>query len=64
MLASNVPVIGKADPTRVAEKERKSEDANVSMEDKWANLLAESAAATGAEEITPSKGAKKRSKKA
>ncbi|KUJ11085.1 signal peptidase-like protein complex component [Mollisia scopiformis] len=44
MFASNVSVIGKADPTKVVEKKKVAnvEGANKSMDEKWASLLAES----------------------
>lgn len=68
MFASNVKVIGKADPTKIVEAKKKVtkiEDGK-SLDEKWASLLAESSgvslddlSATG----TPSKG-KKRGKKA
>jgi hypothetical protein len=45
MLASGVKLVGEADPTKVVEgkkKEKKAEEINMSMDDKWASLLAES----------------------
>jgi signal peptidase complex subunit 2 len=45
MLASGVKIVGEADPTKVVEgrkKEKKVEESNMTMDDKWASLLAES----------------------
>jgi len=45
VFASNVSLIGQADPTRVVKKEKKVEkpgEENKTMDDKWASLLAES----------------------
>jgi signal peptidase complex subunit 2 len=75
MFASAVDVIGKADPAKVVSKEKKKkveggEAENKSMEDKWASLLAESSGITlddldtSSSTATPSKGGKKRGKKA
>jgi hypothetical protein len=74
MFASAVEVIGKADPGKVVvkEKKKKVEEAEVgkTMEDKWASLLAESSGITlddldtSSSTATPSKGGKKRGKKA
>jgi signal peptidase complex subunit 2 len=73
MFASAVEVIGKADPGKVVVKEKKkTEEGEVgkSMEDKWASLLAESSGITlddldtSSSTATPSKGGKKRGKKA
>lgn len=63
MFASNVPVIGVADPERVVEEKMKLKvEDGKSAEDKWAALLAESQeGSTGAE--TGGK-ATKRNKKA
>jgi signal peptidase complex subunit 2 len=68
MLASNVPLIGQADPKRVVESKKKVvrvEDAGKSMDDKWASLLAESSGVSldDLSGTTPSKSGKKRSKK-
>ncbi|KAK0119950.1 hypothetical protein ONS95_011374 [Cadophora gregata] len=68
MIASAVDVVGKMDPGKVVKKEKKVasvEDADKSMDDKWASLLAESSSVSvGAEETTTPKSSKKRSKKA
>jgi len=74
MFASAVEVIGKADPAKVVSKEKKKKveegKAGKSMEDKWASLLAESGGITlddldtSSSTATPSKGGKKRGKKA
>jgi signal peptidase complex subunit 2 len=42
ILASGVKLVGEADPTKVVEgkKEKKAEESNMSMDDKWASLLA------------------------
>jgi hypothetical protein len=71
LLASSVPVIGKADPKNaVPKKEKVKEVDNRSMDEKWASLLAESSGAvegetngTSTSTATPGKG-KKRGKKA
>jgi hypothetical protein len=72
MLASSIPVIGKADPKNaVPKKEKVKEVDNRSMDEKWASLLAESSGAVEGETngtssgaaATPGKG-KKRGKKA
>lgn len=68
MLASNVPLVGKADPKSVVETKKKVvrvEDEGKSMEDKWASLLAESSGVSldDLSGTTPSKAGKKRSKK-
>jgi signal peptidase complex subunit 2 len=77
MLASNVGVIGAADPKRVAEEKEmgagaKADDTK-SMEEKWNSLLAESSGATvvdskveadAASSATPGKRGKRRAKKA
>ncbi len=72
MFASNVSLIGEADPAKVVEKKKKvvTIDDGKSMDEKWASLLRESEA--GEEEVvgsssvaaTPGKSAKKRGKKA
>lgn len=68
MFASNVPVIGVADPARVVEEKRKVtriEDGK-SNDEKWAALLAESSGDVVGDSSavpTPAKG-KKRAKKA
>ena len=68
MIASAVDVVGKMDPGKVVKKEKKVasvEDADKSMDDKWASLLAESSGVSlGAEETVTPKSSKKRSKKA
>jgi hypothetical protein len=67
MFASNVPVIGVADPDRVVEEKKKVKvDEGKSSEEKWAALLAESQVDDLAESSgTPSVAkAKKRAKKA
>jgi signal peptidase complex subunit 2 len=72
MFASNVEVIGKADPKNVVKKEKKVKapvDDGKTMDEKWASLLAESSgvspAPIGAESTaTPGKGTKRRGKKA
>lgn len=68
MLASNVPLIGKADPKSVVDTKKnvaRVEDEGKSMEDKWASLLAESSGVSldDLSGATPSKPGKKRSKK-
>jgi len=67
MIASAVDVVGKMDPGKVVKKEKKVasvEDADKSMDDKWASLLAESSGVSlGAEETATPKSSKKRSKK-
>ncbi|KAF8854475.1 SPC25-domain-containing protein [Acephala macrosclerotiorum] len=72
MLASNVPVVGAADPTKVVEPKKKVvkvEDENKTMDEKWASLLAESSGVslddlTGGKTVTGSVKGKKRGKKA
>ncbi|PVH87572.1 SPC25-domain-containing protein [Cadophora sp. DSE1049] len=68
MIASAVDVVGKMDPGKVVKKEKKAasvEDADKSMDDKWASLLAESSGVSlGAKETATPKSSKKRSKKA
>lgn len=72
MFASNVAVIGKADPKRIVTKEKKTKapvDDGKSMDEKWASLLAESSGVNTviveAESMaTPGKGAKRRGRKA
>ena len=71
MFASNVTVIGAADPGRVVEKKKKP--ANIedgkNMDEKWASLLAESSGVTlddlgsASSSATPAKGGKRRGKK-
>ena len=69
MFASNVTIIGLADPKRVVKKEKKAPvDDGKTMDEKWASLLAESSGAAEIEEAnttgTPAKSGKKRGKKA
>lgn len=71
MFASNVEVIGKADPKRVVKKDKKKIAAPVddgkSMDEKWASLLAESSGTSTVEAettATPGKGTKRRGRKA
>ncbi|EPE31596.1 hypothetical protein GLAREA_12352 [Glarea lozoyensis ATCC 20868] len=68
MLATNVELIGQADPKNVvvaAKKEKVDEvEDNRSMDDKWASLLAESSIEDAVTSGTPAKSAKKRGKKA
>ena len=69
IFASNVALIGEADPKRVVESKKKGRgvkgEESKSMDDKWASLLAESAGDAEAETTaTPSKGTKRRGKKA
>jgi hypothetical protein len=73
MFASNVEVIGKADPKRVVKKEKKKIAAPVddgkTMDEKWASLLAESSGvnpvtAEAESTATPAKGTKRRGRKA
>ena len=72
MFASNVEVIGKADPKRIVTKKEKIKapvDNGKSMDEKWASLLAESSgvntATVEAESMaTPGKGTKRRGRKA
>ncbi|KAH8591988.1 microsomal signal peptidase 25 kDa subunit-domain-containing protein [Bisporella sp. PMI_857] len=63
LLASNVALIGKADPARAVKKEvKKVEGPSKTMDEKWAALLAES---TGVEESeSPAPKGKRRGKKA
>ena len=68
MFASNVPVIGVADPDRVVEEKKKvaKVDDGKTIDEKWAALLAESSGDVLGDSSalpTPSKG-KKRAKKA
>jgi signal peptidase complex subunit 2 len=71
MLASGVKLVGEADPTKVVEgkkKEKKTGESNMSMDDKWASLLAESSGVdldgmAASPAATPG-GKKKRGKKA
>jgi signal peptidase complex subunit 2 len=71
MLASGVKLVGEADPTKVLEgkkKEKKVVESNMSMDDKWASLLAESSGVdlddmAASPAATPG-GKKKRGKKA
>lgn len=68
MVATGVEVVGRLDPAKVVEKKEKParvEDANKTMDDKWASLLAESegvGSGAGGEEATPR--TKRRGKKA
>jgi signal peptidase complex subunit 2 len=70
MFASNVSLIGEADPGKVVEKKKQTVtiDDGKSMDEKWASLLAESEAGEevviGASTTAPGKSAKKRGKKA
>jgi signal peptidase complex subunit 2 len=73
MFASNVDVIGKADPKRVATEKKKGgaakADTSKTMDEKWASLLAESYVDVAAEDegkssATPAKASKRRGKKA
>ncbi|KAF4636525.1 hypothetical protein G7Y89_g1562 [Cudoniella acicularis] len=69
MLAGSVDAIGRADPknaVKEGEKEKVVVEDKRSMDEKWASLLAESAGVeeNGASTATPSKGGKKRGKKA
>lgn len=73
MLASNVKVIGEADPKRVVDELKKKkavpkegdEGKVMGMEDKWASLLAESSGVSldDLSGETPVKASKKRAKK-
>lgn len=65
MFASNVPVIGVADPDRVVEEKMKVKvEDGKTAEEKWAALLKESEAGLEAESTgTETAKAKKRSKK-
>ena len=74
MLASNVPVIGKADPKRVngaknqKNKIAKPAEDGTNMDQKWASLLAESSGmdalnVVAASTATPEKSPKKRGRK-
>lgn len=64
MLASNVTLVGKVDPKRVVSKKEKTEqvDDGKTMDEKWANLLAESTGVESNESVVPGKG-KRRAKK-
>lgn len=73
MFASNVDVIGTADPKRVVAEKKKGAaakaDTSKTMDEKLASLLAESyvdiaAEDAGVSSATPSKGSKRRAKKA
>jgi len=67
MFASNVEAIGKVDPTRVVVEEKKIPlpvDDGKTMEEKWASMLEESSAGDATSTATPSKGTKRRAKKA
>lgn len=70
MFATNVKVVGQADPKKIVEQKKKvvaPEEVNKSMDEKWASLLAESSGvslddlSSGA--ATGSVKGKKRSKK-
>lgn len=73
MFASNVDIIGKADPKRVVAEKKKGAaaklDTSKTMDEKLLNLLAESYVDVAAEDAgtssaTPAKGTKRRGKKA
>jgi signal peptidase complex subunit 2 len=73
MFASNVDVIGKADPKQVVAEKKKGAaakaDTSKTMDEKLASLLAESyvdiaAEDAGVSSATPGKGSKRRAKKA
>ena len=72
MFASNVEVIGLADPKRAVRKEKKTKapvDDGKTMDQKWASLLEESSdlnpvAAEAESTATPGKGTKRRGRKA
>lgn len=71
MLASGVKIVGEVDPTKVVEgkkKEKKVVENNISMDDKWASLLAESSGVDlydmAASPVATPGGKKKRGKKA
>ena len=73
MFASNVDIIGSADPKRVVETKKKGAaaklDSSKTMDEKLLSLLAESYVDVAAEDegttsATPSKGTKRRGKKA
>lgn len=68
ILASNVPLLGRLDPTRAAVENKKKKtlvDDDKSLDQKWVDLLAESSGVS-IEDLQPSpstSGKKKRSKK-
>jgi signal peptidase complex subunit 2 len=70
IFATNVKIVGEADPKRVVEEKKKiviekPVDDGRSMDDKWASLLEESSGVAEAETTaTPGKGTKRRAKKA
>ncbi len=70
IFASNIPLIGAADPRKVVEEKKKKvinvgDSDGKTMDEKWASLLAESSGVSldDLARTTPSKGGKKRSKK-